>query len=1620
MKKLLILLVALCSVFQMQATHLMGGEITWECIKVGPDAGKYIFKLKLYRDCDGTSLSTFAQTIYVWDHPTVTSMSLDFISNTDISPDCDVTNSGNAQLDCSTNPVGAVEEYLYESQPISLPGSPPTTGWHFTWDSCCRNGAITNLVLSSTTSPSEGFTLRASMFPYVDPLGNLIPAEPCFDSSPIFNESPKTIICTGYPFSYSHNASDNELDSISYSWDEPLDDFVGNFDPAAGNPASLPWVAPYAFNNPLPGNVSLNSQTGEISYNSNISGNFVTVVRIDAYKCGQIVASIYREIQAVLLACPSLSGNTPNTPPSIDAPFIDPITGLPSFSTSVPAGSLVSFNITGVDSLDIYPNGASQEITLEITGGQMSGDFVNIFDCAEPPCAIFNNGSGVVPPFSSPSFVSGYFEWLTDCNHIASDAGCGTISNLYTFAIKAYDDFCPAPAITLATISIEVTAAQGLSEPDLQCAFLNGAGDLTLDWNYSFGGDASTIYHIYGSDNIGGPYSLLEDVNYSNPNNLLFQTHTIDSINLPAGYQFFYLTQESACASSSVESDTITPIEFQISHSDVNCWDDTDGRITVEVLSTMLAPFSYYLNGVLNPNPIPYDTVFSDLTAGNYVVTVSDNGSCQIDQTVNITAPGSPLQSLVSDTMNNCYGSNDGIAIGSGAGGTPPYSYEWFNQNFVSFSTNDTAFNLSAGSYYLEVSDANGCDTFSTVQVIAPQTALSGSPQVFGIACRGDSTGMIIGDANGSWAPYQYYWISSAGDTLQSTSYTTTRDTLKDLSSGVYTLHVYDAQSCFVSYSLNVGEPMTMLSIDSILVVENIACFGDSVGKARLFASGGMPNYSYMWDNGETGLVAQNLSAGYRHLTLTDDWGCEVVDSVYISENPEIQSTISVVQTVSCYGQSDGIASISSVGGIPTYTYFWSNGHTGLSMPDTSSGLVEGSYYVTTRDVIGCEVVDSVYVSEPEPLSMIANELVWISCFGANDGLAYASGLGGNLPYTFTWMTNGQIGDTINTVHPGLHTVEVVDARGCTSSDTIFMHEPTELHVNIDDNFTILAYCIGVNSASLTSLATGGTPGYSYAWDDNLVAPQLTATASHLLAGVYTVTATDSRGCTASDSRDIDTITNTMSAFVLEIDNVSCFGYNNGSAVVNASGAHAPYSYQWFGPNGYSSVNDSVANLYAENYSVTVSDTNNCMVNTSINLSEPAAITYNTLSSTDAVCLGSCDGSVLLDFTGGSAPYYGHALDNNTGAVTMNLLSDSLFSGICAGNYTVSLTDANDCPSYLVNGGNNQHDITALDTIFTALSSNGNMILCYGDATASLSIDLNYFNNTYSYSWENVLSPGVSLGAGSSLVGLESGTYVLLANYMTCHASDTMTITEPDSLTILGNVVDADCYGASTGSITTNVSGGSLGYVYNWSGSSSTNNNLNNVSAGVYTLTVSDMYSCEYSQTFVVGEPQEITATINQNSSNTYLLESNNVNGGVAPYVHSWREASAPNVQLATGTTYTVSSYGDYFVRVTDAQGCTSESNSIEFISTTINEVGSSLEVSVYPNPFRSEAVVDFGRVVESASLTIVDMYGKVIERHLVGNSDRYIITNKDKASGVYFLKIETREGNMFVKLVIK
>ena len=1085
-------------------------------------------------------------------------------------------------------------------------------------------------------------------------------------------------------------------------------------------------------------------------------------------------------------------------------------------------------------------------------------------------------------------------------------------------------------------------------------------------------------------------------------------------------------------AAGSSSQDTIivgqllNPLVVTSFSNDVNCYNGNDGQISILADSGAL-PYSFSLNGVLNPNPYPYDSVFTNLSSGSYVVSVLDDNNCLYRDTVVIGVPLFPLQSLAQSKVIICNGDNDGFAIGSGLGGTPPYSYEWFDNNFISFSTNDTAFNLSAGSYYLEVSDANGCDTFSTVQVISPQTALSGSPQVFGVVCRGDNTGMIVGDATGSWAPYRYVWISNLGDTLQQTSYMTGRDTLDNLSAGVYNLHVYDAQDCFVSYGLSVGEPNTSLSIDSISVVQTIACYGDSDGSARMYISGGMPNYTYLWDSGETGTIAQNLSSGYRHVSLTDDWGCVVSDSIYISENPEIVPTVSRVQTVSCYGDSDGIVSVSSVGGVGSHIFFWSTdpvGHT--NNPDTVSGLVEGSYYVTTQDALGCEVLDSIYVSEPEPLTMQATALVWISCYGADDGLAYASGQGGNTPYTFTWSSNNQVGDTINTITPGTHVVTVVDNRGCTANDTVYMYQPDLLEVHIDSSLTIWPYCIGVNSASLTSVANGGTPGYTYAWDDNLVAPQLTAVASHLLAGVYTITVTDSRGCIASDTKDIDSTTEAMSATIdtLTLLNVSCFGGNDGVVDVLADSGHAPYSYQWTGPNGFYSTSSGISSLYAETYSVTVTDTNNCSVNTSINLTEPAALIFTTLSSTDASCLGACDGMVEIDLNGGTAPYYGHATDNNTGSMIMNSLSgDSLFNGVCAGEHTISLSDANGCSSDLLAGGNDQETITAQDTIDVAIDPfSCFFILCHGDTTGGVFMDWTTYDSLHTYNWYEINDPSVSLGVGNSIVNLGAGSYILEASYLSCRATDTMILTEPAPVNISAVVINAVCYGDANGSIDANVSGGTIsptsGYDFLWSTSTTdTLEDLTNLTAGSYTLTATDNYNCQSSLTLVVTEPAELELTIVESSP--FVLELLSVNGGVPSYSYAWYESGA-NQQVGIGTSYIVSSNGTYYLEVTDGNNCLAESNSETYNVVSAIVDGQDINFKVYPNPFREEATIDFGYLVNNARLSIVDVYGKLIEQHEINNQESFVITNKNKASGIYFLKIEEGERNMFVKLIIE
>jgi len=792
------------------------------------------------------------------------------------------------------------------------------------------------------------------------------------------------------------------------------------------------------------------------------------------------------------------------------------------------------------------------------------------------------------------------------------------------------------------------------------------------------------------------------------------------------------------------------------------------------------------------------------------------------------------------------------------------------------------------------------------------------------------------------------------------------------------------------------------------------------------------------------------LTSGWHSVLLTDDWGCKLVDSVFIAENTLIVSDLVVDTTVSCYGFSDGQASISTVGGSSfLYTYYWSTSQTTLNANvDVASGLSYGSYYVTTRDDLGCEVVDTVFISEPEPLSMEAMEVDWIDCYNDATGEGVAVAVGGTAPYSFSWdngtWTSNQ-GDTLATLTKGLHTVVVTDARGCTASDTLTIHNPDSLYIVIDESQTVLPYCVGVNTASLSAVATGGTGLYSYVWNDNPALAQTTTTASALLAdnyyntvdSSYTITVTDDKGCTASVTTDtLQNFVETMDAATILIsqyysgttdaNEVSCFGYNDGEVSVSVVGGHGPYTYTWAGinPPNFTANTATISNLYAGFYSVTIRDTNDCMINRGVELIQPDMLTFNTSLVVDESCYGACDGEIVVDsIAGGVADYSAQLTNNVTAITTAHAIIGNSITAVCSGDYTVALTDFNSCPSVVIAGGIDQQ-LVATPEVTEANIDVVNGDVCYGASTGELAVLNPNMNTGYTYSWENANNPGQSIATTTIVSNLGAGTYVLLADYnntLGCTSEATFTITSMPMLEITYHTVsDVLCNGGSTGEVVVVPSLDVVSPTYSWSNGSNTSI-ASNLQLGTHILTMTDINGCTQDFSYTVNEPSAVV--VNVTATQIYILNAN-ASGGTPPYSYSWREQSNSNTSLGSQATYTVGSNGTYYVVVTDDNGCEETSQVTTYNEGTTgldNAPATNIELNIYPNPFKDATTVDFGRVIKEATIRVVDVYGKLIETHKLESQDTYIIKRNTKASGVYFMeiKIEGQELQIF-KLVIE
>ena len=607
---LLTVLLSILLIPSLLADHFMGGEITWECL---PN-GNYRFIMRLYRECNGCLLCYQPTSNLLTNVPgyensgiTVSLYPTTILGKKDLSPDCN-TNSSFPHINCYPAPsianTGAVEEWTYTSDNLYPSGVPfpagpiPATGWYFAFTSCCRNPCA-----NYAGTISKSFWIRAFMYPYPG-----LSPDNCWDSSPAFGDKPSTVICTGYPFTYNPNGYDKELDSLSYEWTEPL---------TALNTPLTPFLNPgYTVSSPLPGptqnpaNIpaTVNAFTGEVSFTSYTSGAYVTAYKVTAYKCGIKIAEIFREMQIVLLNCPTASPTAPsNKPPIVDPPFLNPISGLYSdYVDTVYAGSIVNFYLSATDYDSLNKDTVTglfdmQKVSILGSGQQFGNNFTSsTTGCLNPPCATLNPP----PPATSYVFTATNFVWQTTCAHIATESPCGGYTNSYNFILKAKDDFCPAPAFSWKTITI-VVKNPVMPPPKLKCVSVADNGPVTLSWQIS---DTNEIpntwqaYYIYRSTNAAGPFTLLDTIIFDPANNILFGNTNSYIDNSASGQTlsyYYYVRSRSGCYGDfqSPPSNIIHTIKIQATNAGNSIGHFNWDFISDSPIPTSLNVYHLYQNG---------------------------------------------------------------------------------------------------------------------------------------------------------------------------------------------------------------------------------------------------------------------------------------------------------------------------------------------------------------------------------------------------------------------------------------------------------------------------------------------------------------------------------------------------------------------------------------------------------------------------------------------------------------------------------------------------------------------------------------------------------------------------------------------------------------------------------------------------------------------------------------------------------------------------------------------------------------------------------------------------------------------------------------------------------------
>jgi len=439
------------------------------------------------------------------------------------------------------------------------------------------------------------------------------------------------------------------------------------------------------------------------------------------------------------------------------------------------------------------------------------------------------------------------------------------------------------------------------------------------------------------------------------------------------------------------------------------------------------------------------------------------------------------------------------------------------NPDGVSRYWNGLAFNGSTSS-------SNGDDMFMVkMGNISGPPILSISVSQNNISCNGLTDGTANAIASGGALMYSYLW--STGDTTAS---------LTGLSAGTYSVTITDTANTIIIDSVTIVDP---LAISDTISVLDVSCFGGDNGVVNLSVSGGTAPYSFLWSNADSTQNISGLTIGQYTVTITDANNCNGTSVAIISQpSSAVTSQVNNQIDVSCFSGSDGSADILVSGGTSPYSYQWSTG----SNSQNVSNLIAGQYFVTITDSNNCLITDSVLISQPTSIASQVNNSIDISCFNGDNGSIDIDVFGGTTPYTYLW-SNGEATQDISNLPAGQYMVTITDSLNCTFSYSTVISQPASA---ISGQGYSVAQTSTTGNGKVWVSVSGGTPGYSYQWNDP--AQQTTDTAFNLAAASYQVVFTDANGC--SDSITVE-VNDSISTGVEELPNaMEAFIYPNPSS----------------------------------------------------------------------------------------------------------------------------------------------------------------------------------------------------------------------------------------------------------------------------------------------------------------------------------------------------------------------------------------------------------------------------------------------------------------------------------------